>query len=224
VLEGGRFILASSRLFEIGADIYTAYTDNAAWRASCAALAYHLPPSAQRVLDLGCGPGTTIAALAAVLPATEWIGGDIARRMLGQARRRLARRGVAAALLRCNALALPLAAESVDGVVGHSFLYLVADEAQVLRAAYRVLRPGGRAAFMEPAEGYVSPVAVWRVSADPRFLFSIPPWRVMSRRQRRYSAESFTAALHGAGFREVRCTPVLGGLGIIGSGRRVAGG
>ena len=216
--------MASPRLFDLGADLYTAYTDNPAWRASCAALAKHLSPSAQRILDLGCGPGTTIAALAAELPETEWVGGDLARRMLLQARRRLARQGIAAHLLRCNALTLPLASASVDGVVGHSFLYLVPDAAKVLRAAYRVVRPGGRVAFMEPAEGYLSPASIWRVSADPRFLLSIPPWRVMSRCQRRYSAESFIAVLHGAGFEEIRCEPVLGGLGIIGSGRRSAGG
>lgn len=212
--------MASSRLFDLGAELYAAYTDNPAWRASCAELAAFFPAGAGRVLDLGCGPGTTIAALAAVRPATEWIGGDLASRMLRLAQRRLERYGVAAPLARLDAVALPLGPESVDGVVGHSFLYLVPDEGQVLREAYRVLRPGGRVAFMEPAVGYVPPVGLWRVSHDPRFLFSIPPWRAMSRRHRRYSADSFRAALQGAGFVEIRSTPVLGGLGIIGSGGR----
>jgi ubiquinone/menaquinone biosynthesis C-methylase UbiE len=212
--------MATPRLFNLGADLYTAYTDNPAWRGSCAALAGHLSADVRRVLDLGCGPGTTIAALAAVLPATEWIGGDLAGRMLHLAQRRLARQGVAARLLRLDAVALPFGPGSVDGVVGHSFLYLVPDERQVLREAYRVLRPGGRAAFMEPAEGYVPPAGLWGVSHDPRFLVSIPPWRAMSRRHRRYSADSLRSALRGAGFVETRTMPALGGLGIIGSGRR----
>jgi ubiquinone/menaquinone biosynthesis C-methylase UbiE len=212
--------VAATWLFDLGADLYAFYTDNPAWRASCAALAGHLSPEAYRVLDLGCGPGTTIAALAHQLPGAEWLGGDLAGRMLRLAKRRLARGGVEAPLVRLDALALPFAAGSVDSVVGHSFLYLVPDERQALLEAYRVLRPGGRVAFMEPAEGYISPAALWRVSHDLRFLCSVPPWRFMSRRQRRYCAESFTAALWGAGFVDIRCTQVLGGLGIIGSGRR----
>ena len=212
--------MTSPRLFDLGADLYTAYTDNAAWRASCAALAGHLPLELHRVLDLGCGPGTTIAALAQVLPATTWIGGDLAGRMLRLAKRRLARAGLASTLVRLDALTLPFAAASVDGVVGHSFLYLVRDERQALLEAHRVLRPAGRVAFMEPAEGYVSPAALWRVSREVRFLLSVPPWRLMSRRHRRYSPASFRTALQGAGFVDIRCTPALGGLGIIGSGRR----
>lgn len=212
--------MASPLLFDLGANLYAAYTDNSTWQASCAALAYHLQPDVHRVLDLGCGPGTTTAALAAMLPATEWIGGDLAGRMLRLAKRRLAHTGIRASLVRCDALALPFAAASVDGIVGHSFLYLVPEERQVLQAAYRVLRPGGRIAFMEPADGYVSPARIWRASNDPRFLLSVPPWRLMSRHQRRYSCDSFHAALQGAGFVEIRCTPVLGGLGIIGSGKR----
>ncbi|MGI8915285.1 MAG: class I SAM-dependent methyltransferase [Chloroflexota bacterium] len=212
--------MASPRLFDLGADLYAAYTDNPPWRASCAALAGHLPAVVGRVLDLGCGPGTTIAALAAVAPGTQWIGGDLAGRMLRLAQRRLHQAGVAAQLTRLDALALPFATGSVDGIVGHSFLYLVPDERQALLEAYRVLRSGGRVAFMEPAVGYVSPAAIWHVSHDPRFLCSIPPWRAMSRRHRRYSLASFTVALQEAGFDDVRCTPVLGGLGIIGSGRR----
>jgi ubiquinone/menaquinone biosynthesis C-methylase UbiE len=215
--------MASPRLFDLGADLYAAYTDNAPWRASCAALAGHLPADVRRVLDLGCGPGTTVTALAAVLPGRQWIGGDLSGRMLRLAQRRLLDAGVAASLTRLDALALPLADATVDGVVGHSFLYLVADEQQVLQETWRVLRPGGRVAFMEPAAGYVSPAGIWRVGHDPRFLFSVPPWRAMSRRHRRYSAVSFTRALRGAGFDDVRCTPTLGGLGMIGSGRRGGG-
>jgi ubiquinone/menaquinone biosynthesis C-methylase UbiE len=212
--------MTSPRLFDLGADLYAAYTDNPPWRASCAALAGHLPVDVRRVLDLGCGPGTTVAALAAVLPGTQWIGGDLSGRMLRLAKRHLFRAGVGAQLARLDALALPFSDASVDGVVGHSFLYLVTDEHQVLREVWRVLRPGGRIACMEPAAGYVSPSGIWRVAHDPRFLFSIPPWRAMSRRHRRYSPESFTIALRAAGFDAIRCMPVLGGLGMIGSGRR----
>lgn len=210
--------MASAWLFDLGADLYAAYTDNSAWRASCAALGGHLIPNARWVLDLGCGPGTTIEALAAVTPGVRWLGGDLAARMLHLARRRLSRHAVPSRLVRLDAAALPLAQASVDGVVGHSFLYLVPNEQATLREAHRVVRPGGRVAFMEPANGYISPAALWRVSHDPRFLLSVPLWRVMSRHERRYSATSLAYALRRAGFVDLRCTPVLGGLGVIASG------
>ena len=212
----------SSLLFDLGAELYALYTDNPAWRASCAALADELAPPVSRVLDLGCGPGTTIVALAPRLPGATWIGGDLARRMLALARRRLRHAPYEVALLRLDALRLPFAAASVDAVVGHSFLYLVPDDRRVLAEARRVLRPGGCVAFMEPAVGYVSPAGIWRVSHDPRFLLSVPPWRWLSRRERRYSASSFRASLTAAGFTDVSCRAVLGGLGIIGRGRRGA--
>ena len=56
------------------------------------------------------------------------------------------------------------------------------------------------------------------MSADPRFLASIPPWLVMSRRHRRYTPEAMRQVLAAAGFGEIRCQAVLGGLGLIGSG------
>ena len=214
----------SSLLFDLGAELYALYTDNPAWRASCAALADDLASPLRRVLDLGCGPGTTIAALSTERPAVTWIGGDLSRRMLHLAQRRLRRVPYGMALVRLDALCLPFAAASVDAVVGHSFLYLVPDDQRVLVEARRVLRPGGSIAFMEPAAGYVSPAGIWRVSHDPRFLVSIPPWRWLSRRKRRYSPASFRALLSEAGFTDVSCRPALGGIGIIGSGRRDAGG
>ena len=210
--------MAPTWLFDLGADLYAGYTDNPAWRASCGDLAGHLAPPLGRVLDLGCGPGTTITALAERLPGVRWVGGDLAGRMLRLARRRLAGRGVDGALLRLDALRLPLATASLDAVIGHSFLYLVADDLAVLREARRVLRQGGRAAFMEPAAGYVPPARVFGVSADPRFLASIPPWRVMSRRHRRYTPAEFGQVLAAAGFGDIRYQAVLGGLGLIASG------
>lgn len=51
--------------------------------------------------------------------------------------------------LRADAQLLPLATASVDLVYGENFLMYV-DPAQIGREAARVLKPGGRAVFLEP--------------------------------------------------------------------------
>ena len=45
---------------------------------------------------------------------------------------------------------LPFTDSSLEAVVGHSFLYLVADRQATLAEAHRVLRPGGQIVLMEP--------------------------------------------------------------------------
>ena len=214
--------MAARRLFEAGAGLYAWYTENATWTASCAALADHLPSRPMRLLDLGCGPGTTLQALQRRLPGAALAGGDLAGRMLTQARRRLRQGGIVVSLLQLDARHLPFADQSFDAVTGHSFLYLVDDARAVLDEVRRVLRPGGRAAFMEPATRYVSPRALWRFSHDARFLMSVLLWRVMSRRHRRFDVATLPETLAAAGLIDLRAAAVLGGLGVIGSGARPA--
>src|SRR4051812_28676997 len=59
---------ASVLLYELGAHPYAWATNQAGWAASCDALAARLPPTATTVLDLGCGPGAVLAAVARRLP------------------------------------------------------------------------------------------------------------------------------------------------------------
>jgi SAM-dependent methyltransferase len=100
------------------------------------------------VLDYGCSDGLNAVGLArrdARICAL-----DISQALLRIARRRLLANGVAAvSLVAGSAHALPLAAASVDVVFGGAVLHHL----ELDRAAaelQRVLRPGGRAIFMEP--------------------------------------------------------------------------
>lgn len=209
----------SWRLFELGAEVYGWFTNQAAWKASCARLAAQLPLQAGLlVADLGCGPGVSAIELARLRPDVRVVGVDVARRMLDEARRRLRSAGLAQGrvrLVRGNGAELPLRTGSVDVVTGHSFLYLVADRRATLAESLRVLRPGGRLVLMEPNEGAASLRGVLRLSRDPRHLFSVALWRPFSRLHGRFTPASLAATLEAAGFVRCQVTETLGGIGLL---------
>lgn len=88
------------------------------------------------VADLGCGGGLLARPLAEA--GARVVGLDLSAASLAQAKAR-----VRGGFLRADALALPLAAHSVDIVLLADVLEHVADRRRVLREAARVLRPGG---------------------------------------------------------------------------------
>jgi SAM-dependent methyltransferase len=200
-------------LYEHGAALYAWCTAQSGWDASCAHLAAAVSPDARRILDLGCGAGAVLIALAATHPRAASVGVDLSSRMLGQARRRApyAARG----LVRADAAALPWPPGAFDAVTSHSFFYLVPDRDAVLAEAWRVLRPGGRLALMEPWSGPAAPRAVLRHSRDPRFLLSVTLWRAFNRHRGRFDGAHLADLLRRAGFVRLRGRPVLGGLGLL---------
>lgn len=111
-----------------------------------------------RVLEIGAGRGANFGYLRG---AVEWVGlePDARRhRELGRRAERYDGRGV----LRASAERIPLAAGSVDAVVGTVVLCSVADQAAVLAEILRVLRPGGRYVFFEHVAAPERTVA-WRM-------------------------------------------------------------
>lgn len=103
----------------------------------------------QTIVDLGCGPGTDLATLAAASPAGAVIGVDADRTMLDQARQRTAGlRPVHVTLADLHEL--PLAGHSADRARTDRVLQHVRDPAAALAEIRRVLRPGGRLVMAEP--------------------------------------------------------------------------
>lgn len=115
-------------------------------------LARLLAPAAGPFVDLGCGAGGTLAALAEVHPQATLIGLDADVASLDQARALLAdrapRAGVELRLERADLeRPLPLPDASAGGIVCHNVLECLAEPAALLREAARVLRPGGVAVW-----------------------------------------------------------------------------
>ncbi|MFI6349053.1 methyltransferase domain-containing protein [Streptomyces sp. NPDC050560] len=108
------------------------------------------PRPGQTVLDLGCGPGTDLEALAgAVGGEGRVIGVDMDPDMAARARERTA--DVPAVQVRqTDITALPLPDADADLARTDRVLQHVADPAAALAEARRVLRPGGRLVMGEP--------------------------------------------------------------------------
>lgn len=122
-----------NRLITFGLDV--------GWRRrTAAALAL---PAGSRVLDLACGTGDLLAILdrSGLAP----FGVDLSRGMLeaGHSGR---------PLLQADGSALPIADAAVDGVTCGYALRNFADLPAVFAELARVVRPGGRVAFLEVAE------------------------------------------------------------------------
>jgi demethylmenaquinone methyltransferase / 2-methoxy-6-polyprenyl-1,4-benzoquinol methylase len=104
--------------------------------------ALRLPPHSS-VLDLACGTGDLCEDL--ITQGLRPVGVDFSAGMLAAAR-------TSAPLLRADALRLPFADASVDGVVTGFALRNFTDLSIFFGECARVLRPGGRLAALDAAE------------------------------------------------------------------------
>lgn len=160
------------------------------------------------ILDLGCGAGSLLAAVAGRgLPA---LGVDIAMRWLVLARKRLDELGYAGYPLVCGcAERLPAGSSAFGGVFGGDVIEHVADIGETLAEAHRVLRPGGVLFLATPNRFSLAPephVGVWGVGYLPRPLMGpYVAWR------RKLDFRAIYTLGFGGWRRKLADSPFLGG-------------
>jgi len=201
--------------FGPGALAYALLTGHAPWRADCRAMARLVP--GPRVLDLGVGPGTSALEMSRVEPQHRLVGLDRSPSMLRLAAARARRAERPLSLVRADAVALPFGRACLDGITGHSVLYLLPDPLLALREARRALRPGGGVAFLEPRDGPASLSAALRFG--PRCAASMLLWRTMARLHRRFDEPTLAGLLRQAGLDQAFAWPVLFGFGVMATAR-----
>ena len=117
------------------------------------------PQEGETILELAAGPGDTgFTAAARLGSAGRLISTDVAPEMVAAAEARGRELGLTNVEYRTvDAQAIDLPDGSVDGVLCRWGYMLVADPARALTETFRVLRPGGRVAFVVWAEADANP-------------------------------------------------------------------
>ncbi|MFF9813436.1 methyltransferase domain-containing protein [Streptomyces sp. NPDC014006] len=116
------------------------------WRTAANSAAYLLGvlKPHMRILDIGCGPGTITADLAALVPDGHVTGVDRAAGVLEQARAEADRRGLTNVdFATADVHALDYPDDTFCVVHAHQVLQHVSDPVQALREMARVTKPGG---------------------------------------------------------------------------------
>lgn len=104
-----------------------------------------------RVLDIGCGAGTTTRIAARLTDHGHALGVDISAPLLERARASTAAEGVVNAAYECaDAQVRPFPAGGFDVVISRGGVMFFADHAAAFRNLAAALRPGGRLAFVCP--------------------------------------------------------------------------
>lgn len=115
--------------------------DQAAYEKKLEVTRRHFPPAA-RVLEFGCGTGTT-AILHAPYAGEIWAT-DLSGRMIEIARARAEADGVTNVRFeQADIDTLSAARDSFDVVMGMSILHLVPDRDRVVKKAFGLVKPGG---------------------------------------------------------------------------------
>ncbi|MET8571512.1 methyltransferase domain-containing protein [Streptomyces sp. NPDC004783] len=106
-----------------------------------------------RILDLGCGAGQTTRLAARRAPKGHALGLDLSAPMLAEARSRAAREGVTnASFTQGDAQVHPFGAGVSDVAISRYGVMFFADPVAAFGNVGRALRPGGRLAFVCPAD------------------------------------------------------------------------
>lgn len=100
-------------------------------------------PRGQRLLEVGCGRGVALPALAELCEPSRLTGLDIDANLLTEADRRLKARGVKGELFCADVRQMPFADDSFDLVVDFGTCYHVSRPEAALREIARVLAAGG---------------------------------------------------------------------------------
>ena len=184
--------------------------------------ALELAPGAL-VVDLACGTGDLTRELTRARHRA--VGVDLSFEMLAAAH------SPGGPMLEADAVALPFASASVDGMVSGFALRNFADLPAVLAEAARILRPGGRLSLLEvdtPRSALVrAGHRIWFNMAVPRIgalLSDAAAYRYLPRSVAYLpDPEALAALLRGAGFDAIARTPLAGGAAQLVRATRAGG-
>jgi ubiquinone/menaquinone biosynthesis C-methylase UbiE len=150
----------------------------------------------QRILDVGCGWGGTIASLNEQLSHVSLTGLNIDPRQIERARRRVrAKKGNSVTFVEGDACEMPLADSSFDVVIALECAFHFPDRRRFLSESRRVLRPGGRLVVAD----FVPAPAVVPLLPAQKLLFGAYGRHVLGPADVTYSVERYRDAARAEG-------------------------
>lgn len=183
-----------------------------------------------RVLDLCCGTGDVMIAMAAGARARVY-GSDFCHPMMTAARSKAARKKIPALLFEADGLALPLRDRSLDLItIAFGFRNFVSYR-RGLEEMARVLRPGGTAAILEFAPPPKTLFGALHGFYSRKILPALGGMISGSREAYEYLPQSvgrfpepaeLAEEMRRAGFRDVQCEAMTGGSVALHIGKYVS--
>lgn len=188
-----------------------------AWRRQ--AVKRSLEGTEESIIDLGVGTGKSLAAFLGAHRFEHAVGCDFSDQMLKEAEQKLKGN---ATLVVCDFHALPFSAQSFDIATGSFILRSVQRMDQFLAEVKRILKPGGKAVFLEltrPKNAFVrrlffEPYVKWFVPFVGR-LFSkhVYAYQFLSQSVLAFpEPETLAQELKTAGFTQISLTPLSFGI------------
>lgn len=131
-------------------------TDPAAYEQTLERVRAHLSPG-DRVLEFGCGTGTTALILAPQV--SQVTAGDISGKMIAIAREKAAAQSIGnVEFVKGTLFDAAPPGDGYDAVMGFNVLHLLEDLPAATRHAHRLLRPGGLFITKTPCIGHMNPL------------------------------------------------------------------
>ena len=195
--------------------------DRALASLTTVALDLATPQPGERVLDIGCGSGTTVLALAArVGPRGHVLGADISEQSVARAGARITAAGLQhAEVILADVTTHPFVAGSFDLAFSRFGVMFFSNPTAAFANVHGAMHPAGRLALAVFRPASENPWPSAPLAAVRHLLPPVPPpapdepgmfsWGDPARVQR---------ILKGAGFREVALTPVNLGYQLAGAG------
>lgn len=179
-------------------------------------------PEGGRVLDVACGTGDVILEMIRRKGfGIRVVGLDFSPNMLAIARKKIRSAGSAGVLVAADALALPIAPASVHAITMAFGIRNIQNKANVLKAFYNCLKPGGRLVVLELSTpsppvlrelymAYFQKVlpAVGRLFSKHSYAYTYLPESVT----RFPPAGRFMDMMRAAGFSQVSCQSLTLGI------------
>ncbi|TVP86818.1 MAG: methyltransferase domain-containing protein [Alkalicoccus sp.] len=166
------------------------------------------------LLDVGCGTGRMLIRKSD--SSQKAVGIDISAGMIQVAEELAARQNKNVDFLQGDAESMPFEDQVFDTVMCTCVLFLMPDPSRMVREIFRVLRPGGHLALLNPAPHLTEAKAEKAAQTlSPKERPMLIQWGKVAEKRHRFSQKAMKELLQKEGFQKVDSCISRDGLGML---------